>query len=77
MDTLKQWIPLMMKNRGNDNCVAATRVKIGTDVDYGKLTRDMLDYLAMQKGVDILTHCKVMKLTKKENWLVDIITLSG
>nr|WP_148929787.1 malate:quinone oxidoreductase [Paenibacillus methanolicus] len=49
---LAQWIPLMMNNRGANQPIAATRSEAGTDVNFGALTRMMLDHLE-SKNVDI------------------------
>src|SRR5580704_2702917 len=38
-----QWIPLVMEGRNPTEIVAATRMRTGTDVDYGALTKDLLD----------------------------------
>jgi malate dehydrogenase (quinone) len=41
-----EWVPLIMDGRDPDEAVAATRMQGGTDVDYGALTRNLLDYLS-------------------------------
>src|SRR5688500_16338381 len=40
-----EWIPLVMNNRKTTDPIAATRMDIGTDVNFGALTRCMFDYL--------------------------------
>ncbi|WP_394181672.1 malate dehydrogenase (quinone) [Marinomonas posidonica] len=40
-DTLAQWMPLIMQNRGSDEPLAATRVEHGTDVNFGAIARNM------------------------------------
>lgn len=47
-DTLKEWIPLMMKERQLTEEVAATKVDDGTDVNFGALTEKLLDNLRKQ-----------------------------
>ncbi|NEM98497.1 malate:quinone oxidoreductase [Pontibacter burrus] len=42
---LKEWMPLVMEGRTNTDKVAATRMEIGTDVNFGALTRRMLHRL--------------------------------
>ncbi|MEK3732941.1 MULTISPECIES: malate:quinone oxidoreductase [Paenibacillus] len=44
-DLLKQWVPLMMKDRIVDQPIAATRIESGTDVNFGALTRLLFDHL--------------------------------
>jgi malate dehydrogenase (quinone) len=47
-DQLKEWFPLIMKDRSANESVAATKINDGTDVNYGALTRAMCDYLAKE-----------------------------
>lgn len=42
---LRDWIPLVMEGRESREPVAATRMIIGTDVNYGALTRSLFRYL--------------------------------
>ncbi|NEK58579.1 malate dehydrogenase (quinone) [Geodermatophilus sabuli] len=51
---LASWIPLMMAGRPADQVVAATRSVAGTDVDFGSLTRLLVDS-ASARGVHV--HC--------------------
>ncbi|SFD89487.1 malate dehydrogenase (quinone) [Lentibacillus persicus] len=44
-EQLKEWFPLIMNNRAANEPVAGTRFDDGTDVNYGELTRTMIDYL--------------------------------
>ncbi|MFC5408871.1 malate:quinone oxidoreductase [Larkinella bovis] len=50
---LKKWIPLVMEGRKEGEKVAATRMDIGTDVNFGALTRAMFYRLYSMKGVKI------------------------
>ncbi|MGA0555269.1 malate:quinone oxidoreductase [Larkinella sp. VNQ87] len=50
---LEKWIPLVMEGRSKDEKVAATRMDIGTDVNFGALTRAMFYRLYNMKGVKI------------------------
>src|SRR5688572_27804198 len=40
-DRIADWAPLIMRGRASTKHVAATRMDIGTDVDFGALTRQM------------------------------------
>ena len=42
---LKEWFPLMMENRDPNERVAATKMDIGTDVNFGALAWAMVQYL--------------------------------
>ena len=44
-DQLAEWIPLVMEGRDPQVKVAATRMDIGTDVNFGALTRKLFRYL--------------------------------
>jgi malate dehydrogenase (quinone) len=48
---LKDWMPLVMQSRDASETVAATRSTLGTDVDFGELTRGFFQHLKV--------HCKV------------------
>jgi malate dehydrogenase (quinone) len=68
-DQLREWIPLMMKDRVVDKPIAATRIESGTDVNFGALTRMLFDHL-QKKNVDIHFHQHVedMKRTSDGLW---------
>ncbi|MEN1966692.1 malate:quinone oxidoreductase [Lentibacillus sp. N15] len=51
-EKLKEWIPLIMRDRALDHPMAATKIDSGTDVNFGSLTRKLLGHLKNQ-GVDI------------------------
>ncbi|MGY4691698.1 malate:quinone oxidoreductase [Salibacterium sp. K-3] len=44
-EQLKEWMPLMMKDRTADEPVAATKMDTGTDVNFGALTRKLFGHL--------------------------------
>lgn len=54
--TLTEWMPLVMQNRPAGQKIAATRVKYGTDVDFGALTRLMVE--ALQKQANFTLQLK-------------------
>jgi len=45
---LKEWVPLIMKDRALDKPIAATRIDSGTDVNFGALTRMLFAHLKQQ-----------------------------
>jgi malate dehydrogenase (quinone) len=51
--TLSEWFPLVMEGRDPGEAVAATRMRTGTDVDYGALTAILLDSLRSMEGFSI------------------------
>ena len=72
-DELAGWIPLMMAGRDADQVVAATRSSAGTDVNFGSLTRLVLDDVAA-RGVQV--HCcqRVVDLARETDgrWRVTV-----
>ena len=50
---IEEWIPLVMEGRDPDELIAATRMQTGTDVDYGALTRILLNSLRDKDNVFI------------------------
>jgi len=75
---LAEWMPLIMEGRDPAQRVAATRMEIGTDVNFGALTRSMFDYLKEQDGVKIHFHHEVRKLRKTEDgrWQIKVKDLA-
>ena len=49
---LKEWIPLILKDRTSKEPIAATKIDTGTDVNFGALTRILFDHLKTQ-NVDV------------------------
>ncbi|MFC3800244.1 malate:quinone oxidoreductase [Cohnella sp. GCM10012308] len=60
---LKEWIPLIMKNRGANEPIAATKVDAGTDVNFGALTRMLFEHLK-KNNVDIKYKRKVDDISR-------------
>lgn len=76
--TLKEWMPLIMNERTSDEPIAATKVKSGTDVNFGALTRVLFDHLA-SKGVKIHYQHKVMDIKRRKDklWEIDVHDIDG
>lgn len=71
---LKAWMPLVMEGRDPAEKVAATRMEIGTDVNFGALTRDMLHQLQSRPGVGIHYNHEVKSLKRAADgrWQVKV-----
>lgn len=68
---LQQWMPLVMAERGQGEAVAATRVAYGADIDFGSLTRNLVNNLEQQNGFDLLLNHEVSQLNKSaDHWQV-------
>lgn len=76
---LKEWMPLVMEGRDETEKVAATSMAIGTDVNFGELTRNMFAYLTKLDGVTIHFHHEVQKLKQREDksWRIKITDLAS
>lgn len=56
---LMEWIPLMMNGRSQKERVAASKMDMGSDVNFGQLTRQLFQYLKEQAGVTLLEGMEV------------------
>ena len=75
---LKEWMPLVMEGRTESDKVAATSMAIGTDVNFGELTRNIFGYLSELEGVSIYFNHEVKKLRQREDksWRIKITDLA-
>ncbi len=73
-EKIKDWIPLMLQNRDSEEKIAATRIEIGTDVNFGELTRSLFNHLKQSHDVDVFLNQEVKKLKQLEDktWLIEI-----
>ena len=62
---LHDWMPLVMDGRDPQQPVAATRMDLGTDVNFGSLTRGMFNLLQEKPGVTFYFNHEVEKLRHK------------
>jgi malate dehydrogenase (quinone) len=59
-----EWIPLVMEGRDPGDVVTATRMVTGTDVDYGALTKILLDSLRGKDGFSINFFSRVQDIER-------------
>lgn len=64
-EQIAQWAPLVMQGRTADEPVAATKMDLGTDVNFGSLTRCMFDCLKKDGTVQLHFHNEVKRLKKQ------------
>ena len=62
--TLRDWFPLVMEGRQPDEVVAATRMRTGSDVDYGALTTVLLGSLRKMDGFSVRFLHRVQDLRR-------------
>jgi malate dehydrogenase (quinone) len=65
--TLTSWMPLVMEGREHSKKMAATKMDIGTDVNFGSLTEAMFAHLEKQKDVTVYLNHEVRNLEKMED----------
>ncbi|WP_100374296.1 malate:quinone oxidoreductase [Bacillus sp. FJAT-45037] len=73
---LKQWLPLIMTGRTTNEPIAATKIDTGTDVNFGALTRMLLEHLE-NENVNIHYKHSVdnIKRTKDGIWELKVRNL--
>jgi len=77
-EEISDWIPLMMKGRDKTEQIAATRMVIGTDVNFGAITRSMIRYLQTLDGVKVYLGHEVDDISREDSgkWKVDVTDLN-
>lgn len=79
-ERLQRWMPLIMNGRDASQKVAATRMDLGTDVNFGALTRSMFNKLQQMDGVTIHFNHEVKDLNKEDErgtWKLKVKDLSN
>lgn len=73
-EQLKEWIPLIMSKRKENEVLAATKMDLGTDVNFGSLTRKMGRFLAEDSLVDVFLYQEVkdLDLEKDGTWKMKV-----
>ena len=71
-DKLKQWVPLMMEGRDPKQKIAATWTPVGTDVEWGEITRQYVAALKAQPKFDLRlsTEVETIERNKDGGWRV-------
>ncbi|MGP9766568.1 malate dehydrogenase (quinone) [Halomonas sp. AOP13-D3-9] len=72
---LAEWMPLVMAGReGSDTPVAATRMQMGTEVNYGAQTRQMVESLAQSDHFTLGLSSEVRGLERNDDstWKVTV-----
>ncbi|MCK0105105.1 malate dehydrogenase (quinone) [Marinobacter sp. S0848L] len=64
---LEEWMPLVVGNRNPMERVAATRIKHGSDVDFGSLTRSMVKWLEAQPNFELMVNSPVYYIDQRDN----------
>jgi len=69
---IASWAPLIMQNRTSTQSIAATRVKSGTDVDFGTLTEKLLQNLLQTPHTQLRFEYEVKDIYRNpdQTWTV-------
>ena len=70
---LKKWMPLVMQDRDPAQPVAASKMNIGTDVNFGNLTRILFAHVTSLPGVELFLSHEVRDMKRQEDgtWVVE------
>src|SRR3954468_9333413 len=72
-EQIARWVPLVMEGRDVSEPVAATKMDLGTDVNFGSLTRCMFDCLKKMDGVQMHFDHEVRRIKKQDgHWRVKV-----
>ena len=71
---IAEWAPLLMEGRDPGQVVAATHMVTGSDVNYGALTTNLLNYLRRQDGFSIQFNQQVTNLHRRSDggWTLEV-----
>ena len=66
-DKLREWIPLVMEKRSGNEKLAATKMDMGTDVNFGSLTRKIGRHLLRNSNVEIFLYHEVKNINPRND----------
>ncbi len=71
---LKDWIPLVMDGREKSEKIAATRIKRGTDIDFGNLTRSYINMIEPKESIEInySTNVENLQQDNEGDWYLSL-----
>ncbi|MBF7687462.1 malate dehydrogenase (quinone) [Acinetobacter rathckeae] len=70
---IKSWAPLVMEGRDPKQKVAATRMEIGSDVNYGSITTQLIKNLEKSKNFTLSTSTEVTNISQNDDqtWSIE------
>ncbi|MBC3375868.1 malate dehydrogenase (quinone) [Pseudomonas sp. SWRI92] len=70
---IKKWVPLMMEGRDPNQKLAVTWTPIGTDVNFGEITRQYVGYLQSKPNFSLKLSSEVRDITRNDDgsWHVE------
>lgn len=72
-EQIKKWVPLMMDGRDPQQKLAVTWTHIGTDVNFGEITRQYVAYLQTRPNFSLKLSSEVEDITRNDDgsWRVE------
>lgn len=64
---IAEWVPVMMAGRDPAMALAATKSNLGTDVNFGEITRQYVDYLSQQDQFSLRLSAEVRAIFRNED----------
>lgn len=76
---IRQWAPMIMDGRELFQKVAATRMTMGTDVNFGELTHQMLNALERKPKFNLRLRHDVLDIKRNNDgtWMLKIVDLNN
>ncbi len=73
-DKMKNWFPLIMNNREEDEVMAASRIDRGTEVNYGVLTESLFSILENEFNTPVHCNMEVLDVDPDTDldWTVEV-----
>lgn len=75
---IEQWAPLVTKGRDDSQPIAATRMDIGTDVNYGAITTQLINHLGKNSNFNLKVSTEVTGISRNDDgtWTVSVKNLA-
>lgn len=73
MEKMKEWFPLMMTDREDDEVMASSRIGRGAEMNFGSLTKHLFSILETQYDTKVQFHQDVLDIDPNQedvDWLV-------
>jgi len=62
IEQMKEWFPLIAKNRSEDEVLAATKIERGTGVNFGNLTQKLFEILETNYNINVQCNHEVLDI---------------
>ena len=74
-DEIAEWVPLMIEGRDPSQKIAATWSPLGTDVNFGEITRQYVGHLKQQPAFNLRTSSEVRDIRRNDDgtWSVSYV----